>query len=78
MIREDCEYHKEHDDDLPEFHVCEYKRSLMKPNDNSGCELCRLWDAYIPKNASAAEKEKAKYWQSLPTNEQPDYDEYFN
>jgi hypothetical protein len=49
----------------------------MKPNDKSGCELCRLWDAYIPKSASAAEKEKAKYWQSLPTNEQPDYDEYF-
>lgn len=75
-MKQDCIFFKEHDEDLPEYHVCKYRGALMKPTDKD-CDLCRLWDAYIPESASEFEKEKALTWLNMPFNEQPDYEDYF-
>ena len=77
MIKDDCIYLQQDKDNSANL-VCLYKRSLITPDDHTCCDLCRIWDAYIPENASAAEKEKAMHWQNMSYNEQPDYDEYFN
>ena len=74
MTREDCIYFEEKEEDTGLNH-CTRTRSLN--NDGKLCDLCRLWDSYIPKNSSPTEIEKAKKWQNMSYNEQPDYDEYF-
>lgn len=64
----------------PHYHVCNHNRSLYEigKEDNTMCQYCRLWDAYIPQSASEQEKEKAIRWQNMPLGKQPDYHKYFN
>ena len=74
MIREDCIYFKEIEEDTGLNH-CTRTRSLN--NDGKLCDLCILWDSYIPKNSSPTEIEKAKKWQDMSCEEQPNYEDYF-
>ena len=74
--RTDCIYYQDQDEDLPNRKCCIHKSGLYR-FEESMCHNCRLWDSYIPNNASEDEKEKAIGWQDMPYGEQPDYDEYF-
>ena len=74
MTREDCIYFEEKEEDTGLNH-CARTRSLN--NDGKLCNLCILWDSYIPKNSSPTEIEKAKKWQDMSYDEQPDYEDYF-
>jgi len=78
-MRPDCIYFEETYPELPEYRHCTHSCSLFKKGeeDVSMCQHCRLWDAYIPVNATAEERQRAIEWMDMPLNEQPDYDEYF-
>ena len=63
------------DYDCPE---CLHRGTLMSDEEvESRDNMCRIWDAYIPKEATEEEIEYAQKWQDMPYSEQPDYDEYF-
>ena len=74
MTREDCIDFEETEEDTG-LNYCARTRSLN--NDGKLCDLCILWDSYIPKNSSPTEIEKAKKWQDMSYDEQPDYENYF-
>ena len=38
---------------------------------------CRLWDAFIPLDATSEQIKYAQDWQDMSYNEQPDYKDYF-
>jgi len=75
----DCIFFEETYEELPWYRHCTHSRSLFKKGeeDNIMCHNCRLWDAYIPTTATQAQVDKAKEWQNMSLNEQPDYHEYF-
>ena len=74
MINEDCIFFDEREEATGLNHS---RRTCSLNTDGRLCDFCRLWDAYIPRDSSPAEIEKAIAWQDMPYNEQPDYDEYF-
>ena len=74
MTREDCIYFEEKEEDTGLNH-CTRTRNLN--NDVKLCDSCILWDSYIPKNSFPTEIEKAKRWQDMSYDEQPDYEDYF-
>lgn len=74
MTREDCIYFEEKEEDTG-LNYC--KRTCSLNTDGRLCDLCRLWDSYIPKDSSFAEIEKAMAWQNMSLVEQPDYEDYF-
>ena len=74
MINEDCIYFEEKEKDTGWNHCT---NSHRLDNKNSLCDICRLWDSYIPKNSSLEQIEKAKKWQNMPYEEQPDYYKYW-
>ena len=57
MTRKDCIYFEEKEEETGLNH-CIRTRSLN--NDGKLCDICRLWDSYIPKNSSLEQIEKAK------------------
>lgn len=77
----DCIHFEEVHWQNPEFRCCSYSGGLYKigVDDNTMCQHCRLWDAYIPQSATTAEKEKAFEWQQMSLEEQlaNPYEEYF-
>ena len=75
MRNTDCIYYVGIDEDTG-MHVCKYSHSLYKDEEDM-CKNCKLWDAYIPATSNKAQIERAKYWQSLIGDEQPNYDEFF-
>lgn len=75
MVRTDCIYF-EKEEKYTRLNHCKRSRSLDR--ENSLCDHCRLWDAYIPSNSTSAQIDKALTWQNMPYCEQPDYEEYFN
>ena len=75
MTREDCIYFEEKEEDTGLNH-CTRTRSLN--NDGKLCDICKLWDSYIPNNSTHAEIEKAQKWQRTSYSDQPDYDKYFS
>lgn len=52
--------------------------SQQELDDGRMGDICRLWDAYIPKESTPEQIEYATKWQDMPYGEQPDYEEYFN
>ena len=74
MTREDCIYFEEKEESTGWNHC---KRSCSLDNEGHLCDICRLWDSYIPKNSFPGEIERAKRWQDMPLDEQPDYEDYF-
>ena len=74
MTREDCIYFEEKEEETGLNH-CIRTRSLN--NNGKLCDICRLWDSYIPKNSSSEKIEKAKKWQNMSYEEQPDYYKYW-
>ena len=75
-----CIYFKEHDDDLPCYHVCKHSGTLYTVEElESGImgKHCRLWDAYIPVTATNEQIKYAQKWQNMSYDEQPSYEEYF-
>lgn len=74
MTREDCIYFEEKEESTGWNHC---KRSCSLDNEGHLCDICRLWDSYIPKNSSPEEIERAKRWQDMSLDEQPDYEDYF-
>lgn len=78
-MKEDCIYFEETYEPSPEFRYCTCMNKLFVKDeeDSTMCEVCRLWDNYIPQSATDAEKEKAIKWQNMSLEEQPDYDNYF-
>lgn len=74
MIKTDCIYFKEKDEDTG-MNCC--TRSSILDGEGNLCNNCRLWDSYIPQNASKANIERALVWQNAPLDTQPDYFEYF-
>ena len=75
MTNEDCIYFEEKEKDTGWNH-CTNSHTL--DNKGSLCDICRLWDSYIPNKSTPAEIEKAQKWQRMSYSEQPDYDEYFS
>ena len=75
MTNEDCIYFEEKEKDTGWNHCT---NSHRLDNKDSICDMCRLWDSYIPNNSTPAEIEKAQKWQRMSYPEQPDYDEYFS
>ena len=75
----DCIFFEETYKELPQYRHCTHSRSLFKKDEEDAimCNNCRLWDAYIPITATQAQVDKAKDWQNMSFNEQPDYHEYF-
>lgn len=73
--KEDCIYYGGLDEGT-NLYLCKYKRSLYNKEENM-CKHCRLWDVYIPENASESEKNKAIKWQNKDYDNQEDYEEYF-
>lgn len=74
MINEDCIFFEEREEDTGLNHC---KRTCSLNTDGRLCDFCRLWDAYIPRDSSPAEIEKAMAWRDMPYDEQPDYEDYF-
>ena len=75
MVNEDCIFFEEREEDTG-LNLC--KRTCSLNTDGRLCDFCRLWDAYIPRDSSPAEIEKAMAWQDMPYDEQPGYEEYFS
>ena len=74
MTREDCIYYEEKEEETGLNH-CTRTRNLN--NDGKLCDLCILWDRYIPKHSSPEKIAKAKKWQDMSYDEQRDYEDYF-
>ena len=74
MVHRDCIYSEEHEEETGWNH-CTNSRRL--DNKDSLCDLCRLWDSYIPNNSTEEEIQAAQKWQNMPYGKQPDYDDYF-
>ena len=65
-------------DKLP-YH-CKRSKALYTQEELDSGEMgrhCRLWDAYIPKDATQEQIDKAVRWQNMSYYEQPDYHDYF-
>ena len=77
MENDDCIYYEQHEKSTG-MRCCTSRGTLYK-EDEDMCSLCRLWDNYIPKDASEGEKEKALEWQNLEYKElvKTDYDTFF-
>ena len=61
--------------DCPE---CMNRHVLMSDEEvEKRDNCCRLWDAYIPHEATSEQIEYAEKWQNMGYHEQPDYYEYF-
>lgn len=78
-MKPDCIFFEETYKDDPRFRhcTCSCTLYLKGEEDNTMCNRCRLWDNYIPKSATEWGKEKAIKWQNMPSEEQPDYYDYF-
>ena len=74
MVNEDCIFFEEHEEGTG---LNDCKRTCSLNTGGRLCDFCRLWDAYIPRDSSPAEIEKAMAWQDMPYDEQPDYEDYF-
>lgn len=72
----DCIYYGGIDKDT-KMHICKHNRSLFMENEKM-CEHCKLYDSYIPNTATESQIERAKKWDKIPFEEQPNYKEYFN
>ena len=75
MTNKDCIYFEEKEKDTGWNHCT---NSHILDNNDSLCDICRLWDSYIPNKSTPAQIEKAQKWQRMSYYEQPDYDEYFS
>ncbi len=76
-IKKDCIYYEDEYEDMG-MHHCKYSHSLYKySEEHTMCSLCRLWDAYIPKDSTESQINKAQKWQNKPYGKQEDYDEFF-
>lgn len=80
-MKRDCIYFEATYKELefPKFRHCSYSKALFVKGqeDEDMCKNCRLWDAYIPKSSTPEQINKAKMWQNLPLDKQPDYHEFF-
>lgn len=74
MVHEDCIYFEEHEEDTGWNHC---KNSSRLDNEGCLCDMCRLWDSYIPETSSKEQIEYAQKWQNMSYSEQPDYEDYF-
>ena len=52
MVHRDCIYFEEHEEETGWNHC---KNSRRLDNKDSLCDLCRLWDSYIPNNSTEEE-----------------------
>ena len=77
----DCIHFQETYEEIPKYRCCTRSGSLYRKGDEDDimCQHCRLWDAYIPKSATDAEKEKALMWDNMSLDEQLEnpYENYF-
>ena len=61
--------------DCPE---CLHRGVLMSDEEVENHDnCCRLWDSYVPFEATEEEIEYAEKWMDMDYYTQPDYDEYF-
>ena len=76
-----CIFWGGNDEDLPQYFVCTHKHSLYTQDELDNGTMgrhCRLWDAYIPLEATEQQIEYAKKWQDMDFDKQPDYHDYFS
>ena len=57
MVHRDCIYFEEHEEETGWNHC---KNSRRLDNKDSLCDLCRLWDSYIPNNSTEEEIQAAQ------------------
>jgi hypothetical protein len=75
----DCIYFEDREKEDPGYCSCSHRGYYSRKEKDDMCQQCRLWDAYIPKTASDAEKERAIAWQNMTLVEQlaNPYETYF-
>lgn len=76
----DCIYFEDREKEDPGYCSCARRGYYCRKDKDDMCQQCRLWDNYIPKTASDAEKERAIAWQNMTLAEQlaNHYETYFN
>lgn len=73
--RECLHYTRNEEYDCPE---CLHRGVLMSDEEvDKHDNECRIWDAFIPLDATEEQIDYAKKWQDMPYKEQPDYYDYF-
>jgi hypothetical protein len=74
MVREDCIYFSHHDADanyLCECYECSRRGTLVPVEKGDMCNLCRIWDFYIPNNTPQDKIDYAEAWDG------ENYEDYF-